>query len=675
MPNDNNPAKLFANAALLDALPFAALATDTAGVVLTWNLAAETLYGWTRDEAIGRTIHELTVGEGLRQHADEIMALTTSGRAWSGDFPVMTKQGVSILARVTLFPLLDDGQVVGVLGVSEDVSDLRFHQAQAAEDSDRLRLALDASGLGAWEWDVGTGRVHWDERMEEICGFARGTFSGTYDAWHATIHPDDREQVLSSVQQALALKSRNRVEHRVVRPTGEVRWIESHSQPVLGPDGSVRGTIGCVRDITDWKHAELERHRLRAQERFLFEVSERLSESLQVEQTLTIVADVAVPSVADWCIIHLRDERDPRLALLRHRHVRGERLLTQVTERWPATFDSEDGVGATMRDGQPRFFPVITDEMFDAAIANGDERAAVLRELGLRSVIVVPLQARGRIIGAVTFGRERSDPFDVEQQGMLTQLAARAALAIDNALTFEREHRAALTLQHSLLPEIALQVPGLTIATRYIAGSAGAQVGGDWYDAIALPDGRIGITVGDVMGHGLASAALMGQVRAALRGVAATGGAPGDVLATLDSVVGTLSTTQLVTCVYGILDPRTSELTFSSAGHPPPLLVRPGGASADYLDVDPGVPLGVSAADGTFPCTTITLERGATLVLFTDGLIESRERSLQAGLDALRALAPNVDENLERLSDRLIAGMHAGVTADDDTALLVVRVD
>ncbi|MDQ1723493.1 MAG: hypothetical protein QOG52_521, partial [Frankiaceae bacterium] len=281
----------------------------------------------------------------------------------------------------------------------------------------------------------------------------------------------------------------------------------------------------------------------------------------------------------------------------------------------------------------------------------------------------------GRVVGAVTFGRDREETFDAEQQAMLGQLASRAALAIDNAVTYERERRAALTLQHSLLPQISITVPGLTIATRYIAGAAGAQVGGDWYDAIPLPDGRIGITVGDVMGHGLAAAALMGQVRAALRGVAATGSDPAEVLRILDGVVSTLSDTQIVTCAYGIFDPATSELIFASAGHPAPLLLSPR-HEPWYLEVEPGAPLGVGAeGGGDFPATTVQLLQGATLLLFTDGLIESRERSIGEGLDALRAMSARPDADLERLSDRLVAGMHADMTADDDTALLVLRVN
>ncbi|MDQ1701651.1 MAG: hypothetical protein QOF57_903, partial [Frankiaceae bacterium] len=266
-------------------------------------------------------------------------------------------------------------------------------------------------------------------------------------------------------------------------------------------------------------------------------------------------------------------------------------------------------------------------------------------------------------------------PFDAEQQTMLAQLASRAALAIDNAVTYERERRAALTLQHSLLPQISLSIPGLSIATRYIAGAAGAQVGGDWYDAIPLPDGRIGITVGDVMGHGLAAAALMGQVRAALRGVAATGSDPAEVLHILDGVVSTLSDTQIVTCTYGIFDPATSRVVFASAGHPAPLLLSPR-HEPWYLEVEPGAPLGVGAIDGgDFPSTTVRLLPGATLLLFTDGLIESRERPLDEGLDALRAMVARPYADLETMSDSLIAGMHADVTADDDTALLVLRVN
>jgi PAS domain S-box-containing protein len=674
MSTDDRSPGLFPDTSLLDAVPYAAIGTDIDGLVRAWNPGAERLYGWTKDEAIGRQIADLTpTPEHLANAA--IMAAVRAGESWSGEFPVRRKDGSSFLSRTTLSPLLDAGEVIGMLGISEDVSELRFHEAQHSETGERLRLALDASGLGAWEWDVGTGRVHWDARMEEIFGFDPGTFPGTYDAWLATVHPDDLAHVLSSVQHAVALKSRNTLEHRIVRQDGQLRWIESHSQSVVGEDGSLRGTIGCVRDITALKNADQDRQRLRRQEQFLFDAGDRLSESLEVEQTLTIVADVCVPVVADWCVLHLLDERGLRLGLLRHRHAQGQLILSRVLNRWPAILESDDeGVGATVRDGKARLFPVIPATVLDEAAAAGDERAAALRDLDLRSVIVVPLQARGRVVGAVTFGRDRTEPFDAEQQTVLSQLATRAALAIDNAVTYERERRAALTLQHSLLPEISITVPGFSIATRYFAGAEGAQVGGDWYDAITLPDGRIGVTVGDVMGHGLASAALMGQVRAALRGIAATGSNPAEVLRLLDGVVQSLSETQLVTCAYGVYDPQTSTLTFASAGHPPPMIVKPN-ATPRYLDVEPGAPLGVSVGDLGYPLVTETLSRGATVVLFSDGLVESRQRPLAIGLETLRAMAARPEEDLERLCDRLVAGMHAGITTDDDTALLVLRVD
>ncbi|MDQ1680245.1 MAG: hypothetical protein QOI42_1104, partial [Frankiaceae bacterium] len=485
MSTDDRSPGLFPDTSLLDAVPYAAIGTDIDGLVRAWNPGAERLYGWTTEEAIGRRIADLTPPPEHLANAAAIMAAVRNGESWSGEFPVRRKDGSSFLSRTTLTPLLDAGAVVGMLGISEDVSELRFHEAQHWETGERLRLALDASGLGAWEWDVGTGRVHWDARMEEIFGFDPGTFPGTYDAWLATVHPDDLAHVLSSVQHAVALKSRNTLEHRIVRQDGQLRWIESHSQSVVGEDGSLRGTIGCVRDITALKNAEQDRQRLRRHEQFLFDAGDRLSESLEVEQTLTIVADVCVPVVADWCVLHLLDERGLRLGLLRHRHAQGQLILSRVLNRWPATLESEDeGVGATIRDGKPRLFPVIPAEVLDEAAAAGDERAAALRDLDLRSVIVVPLQARGRVVGAVTFGRDRAEPFDAEQQTVLSQLATRAALAIDNAVTYERERRAALTLQHSLLPEISITVPGFSIATRYFAGAEGAQVGGDWYDAI-----------------------------------------------------------------------------------------------------------------------------------------------------------------------------------------------
>jgi PAS domain S-box-containing protein len=382
MSADNRASRVFANAALLDAVPFAAIGADAAGVIRSWNAAAEALYGWTADEAVGLPILAVTPSAEMVEAGAQIMSVVLTGAPWTGEYAVQRKDGSSFLARVTLTPLVDGGEVVGMIGISEDVSDLRFHQTLAADTGDRLRLALDASGLGAWEWDLGTGQVHWDERMEEIFGYEPGTFPGTYDAWYSTIHPDDRHHVLSSVQQAVALRSRNNLEHRVVHTNGTVRWIESHSQSVVDAQGVVRGTIGCVRDITAWKHAELERMRLLQHERFLADASEQLSASLEIEHTLTIIADVSVPKIADWCVIHLLDGTDVRLALLRHRHAEGQLVLSRLADGWAASGFSDQAVGETIRAGEARLLPQITDRDLAELADAGNERAAMFRVAG-----------------------------------------------------------------------------------------------------------------------------------------------------------------------------------------------------------------------------------------------------------------------------------------------------
>lgn len=673
MPSDNSETAAFGDRPALDAIAAAAIGTDRDGVVVRWNAAAEQLYGWTQDEAVGRHIIDLTPAARAEGDAGDVFGQVLAGESWVGEFPVRRKDGTTFLARVQLQPVLDDeGAVIGVVGLSEDISEWRFQQVRSLQNEERLRLALEAGGLGAWEWDVGTGRVVWDERLEEIFGYAAGTFPGTYDAWLEALHPDDREHVLGSVQQAVALQSRNRMEHRIVRRDGQVRWIESHSQPVLADDGSVRGTIGCVRDITEMKRAELERQRLRAHEQFLLDAGERLASSLEVDETLTIIADVTVPALADWCVVHLLDDGAVRLGLLRHRNAEGERRLARLVESAPARLDAPEGVGKVLRTGVAELIPVLREADVAAAGEIGDVRARAIAELQLRSLAIVPLTARGRVVGAVTVGREREQPLTPDDQALVAQLGARAALALDNALAYARERRAAVTLQHSLLPETDIRMPGLTVASRYLAGAAGTEVGGDWYDAVSLPGGKVGISVGDVMGRGLAAAAVMGQVRAALRGCGAAGDDPGTVLGRLDGVVATFSSTQLVTCAYGVFDPATRELLLASAGHLPPLLVPPSGDPA-YLTLDPGTPLGVSAGAAAFPVTRLTLEPGSLLLLFTDGLVEHRERSLDDGLRQLRASVRAADD-LDALCDELLSRMHAGLAADDDTALVVLRV-
>jgi PAS domain S-box-containing protein len=235
---------------------------------------------------------------------------------------------------------------------------------------------------------------------------------------------------------------------------------------------------------------------------------------------------------------------------------------------------------------------------------------------------------------------------------------------------YEREHRIAETLQRSLLPERLPKVEGLDLAARYIPAGTGEAVGGDWYDVLERPDGRVALVVGDVVGHGVRAAATMGQLRNAFRAYGLVEASPAEVMARINRLVRSGVEEAMATVLYLVLDRETGAATFASAGHPPPLLLGPGGSR--FLEGGRSVPVG-AADPAAFREATGVLPAGSTLVLYTDGLVERRDEPLARRLDALAAAAASSDRELERLCDRILSGVLGDQQPLDDVALLAVR--
>ena len=294
----------------------------------------------------------------------------------------------------------------------------------------------------------------------------------------------------------------------------------------------------------------------------------------------------------------------------------------------------------------------------------------------LEGWLAVPLTGRtGRTLGLIQVADKIEGEFTEGDEVVLLQLAQLAAVAIENAERYEHEHRIAETLQRGLLPDALPSVPGVALDPAYRPGSVGMQVGGDWYDVVALDDGRLALAVGDVVGRGTRAAALMGQLRTAIRAYAVHGLGPTDLMASLDRLLQGVSRSSMATAVYVVLDLENRVLEAVSAGHPPVLLAAPSGPPR-YLDLDPNVPLGVLDAP-SYQSTKVELEPGSLLVFFTDGLVESATVAVQDGLDRLiSVVASLVDDGaaVPGLCDRIISAMVTDAT-QDDIALLAVRVD
>src|SRR5436190_11725747 len=251
--------------AVIDALHRSVIVTGLEGEVLLWNRAAEELYGWSEQEVLGRPILEVLVPEQTREIAESIFAILASGQAWRGDFTVQRRDGQSIRIHAVDRPVLDEeGKLVAIVGVSEDVTEQRSLEQRAEDLAARLAVALEAGGLGTWRWNLRTGQTDWDTKVEQLFGLGPGEFDGTYETYVSLLHPEDAPEVLATVQEAVATKSSYVVDHRVVWPDGSVHWLQGKGRAVVDDDGEVLGTIGCVADVTEQMNALLERERLTA---------------------------------------------------------------------------------------------------------------------------------------------------------------------------------------------------------------------------------------------------------------------------------------------------------------------------------------------------------------------------------------------------------------------------
>jgi GAF domain-containing protein len=402
---------------------------------------------------------------------------------------------------------------------------------------------------------------------------------------------------------------------------------------------------------------------------FLADATTELARSLDYEATLQAVARLAVPTFADWCAIDLVE--DGRLHRLAVEHVDPAKvaLAHELQERYPPDPDAPTGPWNVMRTGRSELIHEITDEMLVAGAVD-EEHLRIARDLKLRSAATVPLAARGRVLGVITWvSAESGRLYGADDLALAEDLAIRAAVAIDNSQLHSETLAAAERLQHAVLPARLPTIAGWDLASFY-SPSGRTEVGGDFYDAVPLADGRVVLFVGDVMGRGVAAAAAMAQMRAATRAYAAVDPAPAVVMSKLDTMFAQYPGEQLVTLVYLVADPSRDELVLANAGHPSAVILRADG-SAEQLPVAEGPPL------DTFSTAREELRvpfgPGDTVLLFTDGLIERRDEDIDEGvgrvLDRLDRLAsPDLAAGLETL-----AGDLREPSRDDDVAAVALR--
>lgn len=417
-----------------------------------------------------------------------------------------------------------------------------------------------------------------------------------------------------------------------------------------------------------YQEAEEARERLT----FLARASELMSETLDLGQTLEQVAYLIVPRLADWCGIELLEEDGSiRNAAVAHVDPEKVEFAEELRRRYPPEPDAPTGVPNVIRTGRSELYPEITDEMFEQTIED-PEQLRLFRELGISSIMIVPLIARARTLGTLTLVHAESGRrYGEEDLRFAEDLARRAAVAVDNARLYTQEHHAVVTLQQSLLPRQLPDIPGMEFAARYLPATSEVDVGGDWYDAIALGDGNVGFVIGDVAGHGLEAAAVMGQFRNALRAYALDGAGPAAAVERLNRLTRTFEQNDMATLVYGEFDAAAGRMRFVRAGHPPPL-VRAADGQVSAINGRGSLPVGVSHS-AHYETSLLELAPDSTLLLYTDGLVERRGETLEAGIARLERVLADAPESLEALCDHVIDTAAPDPERADDIAVLALR--
>jgi PAS domain S-box-containing protein len=451
------------------------------------------------------------------------------------------------------------------------------------------------------------------------------------------------------------------------------RRVFSWSAYRVMENGQVLGVVCCFRDVTGQVPSLRQAHAL------LERAGHQIGTTLDIHRTAAELAGLAVPELADRFAIDLLDqvlqgENLPRTGsgTLQFRRVAVRDTTTRATGSFEVgdlfTAPLTSSAAVALWRGKSLLARNPAEIRGQAPFTSGHAEVVLAR--GVHTLMVVPLIARGITLGVATFARaEHPEPYGEADLRLASDLAARAAVYIDNARLYTREHTTAITLQRSLLPQHIPQVPGLQIAHRYQPASQTAEVGGDWFDVIPLNTGQVALVVGDVTGHSIHAAAIMGQLRTTTAALARLGCPPEEIMRQLSDVVAEHGEETGATCLYALYDPASRRCRLTSAGHPPPALRHPGGTT-DFIDVPAGVMLG--AGPGNYPAIDMQLPTGSVLALYTDGLIEHPGQDITTGMSRLaRTLTASPAQSLDDLCDSVLASL--GARARDDIALLLAR--
>ena len=672
------------------------------------------------------------------------------------------------------------------------VAQLELSALTTEYESSRLRwdVAVDAAGIGSFDWDLRTDHVEWDERLQAVFGYVAGEFVPHISEAFRRIHPEDRPTLDAAIAAAVESCGDYRAEFRMVRPSGEHRWIAARGRAIAGPDGIAHQLIGTAYDTTevrtahdraahllatmvtgfasldhDWRvtyinatgekvvglrsddlvgrviwdvfpgledlefgrlyhraaetgepvefeayyphldgwyevrvvpgpeglglyfldiserHAAHERSEAaHARLELLASVSAELAATLDAELAVSRLAQLVVPTLCDWCIVTLVGD-DQRLNDIASWHT--DAAMRPAAERYsslriPALTDNSF-LARAFESREPTLVVSGAAQSIHEFLVPG-EAQDLLAALAPESAAVLPLLARGRTVGLLTLYRGSNRPsLNEVDLAVAKEVAVGAGMALDNARLYAQQRAMAESLQRSLLTAPP-EPDHCEIVVRYAPAVELASVGGDWFDAFLQAGGATMLVIGDVVGHDTEAAAAMGQVRSLLRGIAWHSGAgPAQVLSGLDAAMKGLQVDTTATAVIGRLEQTPDELErgvtrfrWSNAGHPPPMAVHADGTVTVLAGVGADLLLGIDPQSRRIE-SEMVLDRGSTVLFYTDGLVERRGQSLDEGLALLRDTLGELSSlSLDQLCDQLLARL--GGQADDDVALVAVRL-
>ncbi|MEY9947331.1 SpoIIE family protein phosphatase [Kitasatospora sp. GAS1066B] len=679
---------------LFDVVKVAIAMLDTAGRVVLWSPAAEELLGWPSEVLVGRRIEELVVDEQQVADLREVFRAALRTGSWQGLTQLRHRDGPSIPVEARISLLVDgDGTPFLLVALAE------ARTLQAVERDLAVRDALfEQSALGIAVLDTDLRYTAVNQTLAEMNGVAAEDHVGRTTG--ETL-PERAADEISVIQRQVLATGDPVIDVTLAGPSTARSGYRSISYSRLTDRGGrVLGISGTVMDVTERYRAVAKVEHARRRLALLNEFGSRIGDLLDAARIAQELASAVVPRLADFAAAILLQAVAHGDDLPRHGHDRrtsllqlgvaaaqdGEEVEVMLRRGARISFAEESCYGRVLRTGVPELLSG-AEELEDATYP-GDPKVRAALTLGAHSVLVVPLRARGIVIGLLVLSRAgRREAFDRDDLAFSVELADRAGSSLDNARLYVRERTAALTLQRTLLPQQVPQPTGVEVAYRYVPGSSGTEVGGDWFDVIPLPGDRTALVVGDVMGHGLRAAATMGRLRTAVRVLAALDLPPDVLLRHVHELADDLAQgpdeALLATCVYAVYDPATARLTVAKAGHIPPVLIHPPtpgpartgspllGGEGRVLDLPSGAPLGVGGVP--FESVELLIPEGSVLALCTDGLVESRDKDLDVGLGRLQAVLEKPYGSIQHACEAVLDTMEQG-REPDDVALLLARL-